>query len=107
MSMMEARAGMPNLRAKIVEKVFHLTDRLPAQPLYRAALAVVLVLVVLLLVTFSPIKGHATRVLIAESDLAEHAALKVFVADVPDEVSKRETAVLIAALCCFAASKSL
>eukprot|EP00891_Asterochloris_glomerata_P009240 jgi/Astpho2/9240/Aster-07195 len=32
------------------------------------------------------IKGHATRVLIADSELAAHATLKIYVADVPDEV---------------------
>ena len=103
--MMEARAGLPNFRAQLLEKVSQLTNRLSTQPLYKTALAIVLVLGLLLLVTISPIKGHATRVLIAESD-SEHATLKVFVADVPDEVSKSVTAELVAAICRFAVSKS-
>ena len=101
--MEEARAGLSNFRAKLLEKASKVTDRLPAQPLYRAALAMGLLVFLVLVVTASPvmIKGHATRVLIAESDLAEHAPLRVFVAHVPDLVSKSETAVLIAALCRF------
>ena len=84
--MMEARAGLSNFRAKLLQNASTVADRLSAQPLYRAALAVILVVVMLLLVSVSPIKGHATRVLIAESESAEHAALKIHLAAVPDAV---------------------
>lgn len=94
--MMEARAGLSNFRAKLLERASVLTDRLSAQPLYKAILAVIVAS--LLLVTASPIKGHATRVLIADSELAAHATLKIYVADVPDEVSNTETAALLQSL---------
>lgn len=84
---MEARAGLSNFRAKLLERASVLTDRLAAQPLYKAVLAVAVASAMLLLVTAinDGIKGHATRVLIADSELAAHATLKIYVADVPDE----------------------
>lgn len=100
MSLMEARAGLSNFRAKLLERASVLTDRLAAQPLYKAVLAVAVASAMLLLVTAinDGIKGHATRVLIADSELAAHATLKIYVADVPDEVSNTETAALLQSL---------